>query len=126
MITREFRPWMKPLPDGEGFGWRCAICQILLHRGEIHQDWQDKDKPGVILCPGCYLGRRMPNALIDSQKRIQVLRDALVDCLKTFDYVRFHRAAGMDSLIYETHNKVSPERTIEATQKRTHKVLAEA
>lgn len=76
MSTREFRPWMKPLPDGEGFFWICAICQIPLHRKEIHQDWDDKDKPGVIICPGCYFGRRIAKGSIDSQNK--GLRDEVV------------------------------------------------
>jgi hypothetical protein len=52
------------------------------------------------------------------------LRQLLEDVLHTFGYLRFHRVAGMDGLLYETHNKMSPERTVEACEKRIRATLA--
>ncbi len=51
------------------------------------------------------------------------LQQLLEDVLHTFGYLRFHRVAGMDGLLYETHNKMSPERTIEACEKRIRATL---
>jgi len=52
------------------------------------------------------------------------LQQLLEDVLHTFGYLRFHRVAGMDGLLYETHNKMSPERTVEACEKRIRAILA--
>ena len=52
------------------------------------------------------------------------LQQLLEDVLHTFGYLRFHRVAGMDGLLYETHNKMSPERTVEACEKRIRATLA--
>ena len=54
------------------------------------------------------------------------LQQLLEDVLHTFGYLRFHRVAGMDGLLYETHNKMSPERTVEACEKRIRATLTPA
>ena len=54
------------------------------------------------------------------------LQQLLEDVLHTFGYLRFHRVAGMDGLLYETHNKMIPERTVEACEKRIHAALTPA
>lgn len=61
------------------------------------------------------------NAIVASR---DTLRQLLEDVLHTFGYLRFHRVAGMDGLLYETHNKMSPERTVEACEKRIRATLA--
>ena len=55
---------------------------------------------------------------------LTTLRQLLEDVLHTFGYLRLHRVAGMDGLLYETHNKMSPERTVEACEKRIRATLA--
>ena len=61
---------------------------------------------------------RAKGELIALRAENATLQQLLEDVLHTFGYLRFHRVAGMDGLLYETHNKMSPERTVEACEKR--------
>ena len=67
---------------------------------------------------------RAKGELIALRAENATLRQLLEDVLHTFGYLRFHRVAGMDGLLYETHNKMSPERTVEACEKRIRAALA--
>ena len=67
---------------------------------------------------------RAKGELIALRAENATLRQLLEDVLHTFGYLRFHRVAGMDGLLYETHNKMSPERTVEACEKRIRATLA--
>ena len=67
---------------------------------------------------------RAKGELIALRAENATLQQLLEDVLHTFGYLRFHRVAGMDGLLYETHNKMSPERTVEACEKRIRAALA--
>ena len=67
---------------------------------------------------------RAKGELIALRAENATLQQLLEDVLHTFGYLRFHRVAGMDGLLYETHNKMSPERTVEACEKRIRATLA--
>ncbi len=69
---------------------------------------------------------RAKGELIALRAENATLRQLLEDVLHTFGYLRFHRVAGMDGLLYETHNKMSPERTVEACEKRIRATLTPA
>lgn len=71
--------------------------------------------------PYVHLPREDYDAIRAENQRLQQL---LEDVLHTFGYLRFHRVAGMDGLLYETHSKMSPERTVEACEKRIRATLA--
>ena len=75
-----------------------------------------------------YVARQSLRDMLDENQALRAenarLQQLLEDVLHTFGYLRFHRVAGMDGLLYETHNKMSPERTIEACEKRIRATLA--
>ena len=75
-----------------------------------------------------YVARQSLRDMLDENQALHAenatLQQLLEDVLHTFGYLRFHRVAGMDGLLYETHNKMSPERTVEACEKRIRATLA--
>ena len=57
---------------------------------------------------------------------VQAVLEALKECIKTFDYLIFHRTASMGPLLYESHNLYAPERTVEATKRLAQQALGQA